>query len=824
MATKLTLQFSKMKKFIISAFLYLVTTLAYSQIPGVTNFSGLPAGDHPAASTLDSSFLAVQSYIDAQTVTLPTASTSQLYGGTGAALTARAITLGSNLSMSGSTLNASSLNSGYFNVQNYGAVGDNVTDDTTAIQAALTAAAASTIVENSTRINKGASVYFPAGVYVVSSQLTVPARVKIYGDGPGGVLSSRDSSAGASVIRGTFNGTIINAPNDRFTLSNIGVFGPFVSGDTSSVCIKVGPTNANQYTLEHIWVEGCYDGLIVDGAGIAALNDVSAQFNYRSGIRALGAQGPWSNINVLQNGGDGLYVGTATVHTTSASPWITNLQSFGNGGYGVNVQNNGININGFFLNNDYNGELYVGASAEPVQISGGELQYAGVTPAYGTNTSAPGIYIASGYANAFAASNIQTFNNEGIGIDIESTLTGNSKVVLNNIQFAGDGQGGVSGNTLSLKSSQQEAAFSNLVIDQGASISGNYTQLSNSWVAANSSTIPALNITGGVYLALSGLNIYQNGSGNSITTAGGTSYTISSTQAFGTTSLGGTTLTSLGGGGGGGSGTVTSVSGSGGSTGLTLSGGPITTSGTLTLGGTLAVANGGTGTSSSTGYGSVVLSTSPVITNETINGGSGTASQMASTGPQAVLTLSNSYAGSGAAMELLGDGSNPNKYIRSTGGYLQVLNSAASSAIFLLNDSGNPFFPGMPSSTAAQSGTVCYTSSNGALSYDPSLGCLSSTIRVKEHVKNLDIGLPQVLAMRPVTYDLKPEFNPAHLGHQVGLIAEELDKVDDRLVGRDSNGVIEGVRYAQLTAVLVKSIQEMQIEIDSLKKEIGNKK
>lgn len=48
--------------------------------------------------------------------------------------------------------------------------------------------------------------------------------------------------------------------------------------------------------------------------------------------------------------------------------------------------------------------------------------------------------------------------------------------------------------------------------------------------------------------------------------------------------------------GGGGSGTVTSVSGSGGTTGLTLTGGPITTSGTLTLGGVLNFANGGTGT------------------------------------------------------------------------------------------------------------------------------------------------------------------------------------------------------------------------------------
>jgi hypothetical protein len=42
-------------------------------------------------------------------------------------------------------------------------------------------------------------------------------------------------------------------------------------------------------------------------------------------------------------------------------------------------------------------------------------------------------------------------------------------------------------------------------------------------------------------------------------------------------------------------GTVTSVDGSGGTTGLTLTGGPITASGTLTLGGTLAIANGGTG-------------------------------------------------------------------------------------------------------------------------------------------------------------------------------------------------------------------------------------
>jgi len=62
-----------------------------------------------------------------------------------------------------------------------------------------------------------------------------------------------------------------------------------------------------------------------------------------------------------------------------------------------------------------------------------------------------------------------------------------------------------------------------------------------------------------------------------------------------------------------GTGTVTSVAVSGGTTGLTTSGGPITGSGTITLAGTLAVANGGTGGTTSTGSGAVVLATSPTL-------------------------------------------------------------------------------------------------------------------------------------------------------------------------------------------------------------------
>jgi hypothetical protein len=70
----------------------------------------------------------------------------------------------------------------------------------------------------------------------------------------------------------------------------------------------------------------------------------------------------------------------------------------------------------------------------------------------------------------------------------------------------------------------------------------------------------------------------------------------------------------------GGIGTVTSVGVSGGTTGLTTSGSPVTGSGTITLGGTLAVANGGTGVTTSTGTGSVVLSNAPTFTSFTATG------------------------------------------------------------------------------------------------------------------------------------------------------------------------------------------------------------
>ncbi len=68
------------------------------------------------------------------------------------------------------------------------------------------------------------------------------------------------------------------------------------------------------------------------------------------------------------------------------------------------------------------------------------------------------------------------------------------------------------------------------------------------------------------------------------------------------------------GGGGGGAGTVTSVQVSGGTTGLSTSGGPITGAGTITISGTLVVANGGTGATTLTDGGILLGSGTGAIT------------------------------------------------------------------------------------------------------------------------------------------------------------------------------------------------------------------
>ena len=101
-----------------------------------------------------------------------------------------------------------------------------------------------------------------------------------------------------------------------------------------------------------------------------------------------------------------------------------------------------------------------------------------------------------------------------------------------------------------------------------------------------------------------------------------------------------------------GTGTVTSVDVSGGTTGLTTTGGPVTGSGTITLAGTLALANGGTGATTQSGAANAILPTQTgnagkVLTTDgstvtwTTVSGSGTVTSVSATGNNGI-TVSGS--------------------------------------------------------------------------------------------------------------------------------------------------------------------------------------
>lgn len=138
--------------------------------------------------------------------------------------------------------------------------------------------------------------------------------------------------------------------------------------------------------------------------------------------------------------------------------------------------------------------------------------------------------------------------------------------------------------------------------------------------------------------------------------------------------------------------------------------------------------------------------------------------------------------------------------------------------------SGTMFLPGIGTSTSALD-YVCWNAATGALTGDSSGTCLTSLRDQKENIEDLKDGLAEVLSLRPVSFDYKPEFNPNHMGRQVGFIAEEVEKVDPRLASYShKTGKLRSVMYSQTPAVLVKAIQELNQKVEKLELELSELK
>lgn len=184
-------------------------------------------------------------------------------------------------------------------------------------------------------------------------------------------------------------------------------------------------------------------------------------------------------------------------------------------------------------------------------------------------------------------------------------------------------------------------------------------QFARTTVLASSASGSAVSFSTGtknVFITLAAARTLQLKSGDT-PTAGSIPYGDGSTLSYSSVGTAGQVLISGGSGSptwsSAGTGSVTSVAVSGGTTGLTTSGGPVTTSGTITLAGTLATANGGTGGTATPTAGTIPYGTGTALAYSAAgtsgqvltSGGAGAPTWTTVTGTGTVTSVDQSFTG-----------------------------------------------------------------------------------------------------------------------------------------------------------------------------------
>jgi hypothetical protein len=136
----------------------------------------------------------------------------------------------------------------------------------------------------------------------------------------------------------------------------------------------------------------------------------------------------------------------------------------------------------------------------------------------------------------------------------------------------------------------------------------------------------------------------------------------------------------------------------------------------------------------------------------------------------------------------------------------------------------------------ANVGESCYignifgkTSAGGSqvfINSDNKLGTITSSKRFKEDIKPMDKTSEALFSLKPVAFRYRKEIDPAGTS-QLGLVAEDVEKVIPDLVVRDKEGKPYSVRYDQVNAMLLneflkehRKVEEQEATIAQLKKEI----
>jgi hypothetical protein len=113
---------------------------------------------------------------------------------------------------------------------------------------------------------------------------------------------------------------------------------------------------------------------------------------------------------------------------------------------------------------------------------------------------------------------------------------------------------------------------------------------------------------------------------------------------------------------------------------------------------------------------------------------------------------------------------------------------------------------------SAGSTALCRNASN-------QISTCSSSIRYKSNINPFSLGLSLIKKLRPVSFTWKDGG-----AADVGLIAEEVDKLEPLLTTINDKGEVEGVKYDRLGVVLVNAVKDQQAQIEAQRKQIDEQK
>jgi hypothetical protein len=235
----------------------------------------------------------------------------------------------------------------YVSVKDFGAVGDGVTNDTVAIQAAIDA------------FPNGVTVYFPRGTYRVTAQIVVNTKIALLGDGIASENGTGSTFRGASCILRDFAGSdaTVAMNGDVSSIDGLDIdgdgngtgdqvqvwgsrvqIGKLSTRNSGNDGVRIGKTNAgasdtnsNFWGIEYLITCGnAANGIRIDDT------NTSTTLSYPLGLANANA-GYAVLIDARTNGGDGVQLGNCNDNV------FVNVGSQDNTGIGIHFKTDGTN-------------------------------------------------------------------------------------------------------------------------------------------------------------------------------------------------------------------------------------------------------------------------------------------------------------------------------------------------------------------------------------------------------------------------------------------------------------------------------------------------